>query len=223
MCGRFANATTLDTLKAGFRVHFNPGQGHNAAPRWNIAPGTMIDTITGTEERWIDAAQWGFSTPKQPRPIINARGETMLEKPTFAEAARQRRCIIIATGWYEWKAPKQPYFIRRADGAPMAMAGLFSMRDGNRRCVVVTRSATEGLGEIHHRAPLLLDNAELDCWLDPAASVAAVADLVQPEDGAKLDYYPVSAEVGSVAADHEGLIRRDDRHGQLPPAQMELF
>ena len=109
MCGRFANASNPDQLKASFRVQFpavNPPQtgagegaasGHNLAPRWNIAPGTMIDTITGDEDRSMTPAHWGLVNPKSPRPLINARGETMLEKPTFADAARHRRCVVVAT------------------------------------------------------------------------------------------------------------------------------
>lgn len=223
MCGRFANATTPDQLKASFRVQFPGGAGHNAAPRWNVAPGTSIDTITGQEHRQLSAALWGFSTPRQPRPIINARGETMFEKPMFADAARQRRCVIAATGWFEWKAPKQPYFIRRRDGAPMAMAGLISRQAGDRAAVIVTRGAMAGLAAIHHRAPLLLTGEALDRWLDPDTPEAWIEAMVRPEDGSALEWYPVSAEVGSVAADHDGLIRRDDSHGQAPPAQLELF
>ncbi len=239
MCGRFANASNPDQLKASFRVQFpavNPPQtgagegaasGHNLAPRWNIAPGTMIDTITGDEDRSMTPAHWGLVNPKSPRPLINARGETMLEKPTFADAARHRRCVVVATGWYEWKAPRQPYYIRRRDGAPMAMAGLYRLnadhQPAERSAVIVTRSAVAGLGEVHHRAPLLLGPESLNRWLDPSCPEAVIEAMVLPEDGGDLEWYPVSAEVGSVRADHEGLMQRDDSHGQAPPAQMELF
>ena len=213
MCGRFANDATADQLKVSFRVSFPEAEGHNRQPRWNIPPGTDIETVVhdpsaGPGGRGIAMARWGMEFDWSPRPLINAKGETMFEKRSFSESARIRRCLVVATGWYEWKAPKQPYFMRYRDGSPMAMGGLYRQEGAAMHAVVVTRGAEGALGEIHHRAPLLLGGPDQDPWLDPASSRAAVEALVGPTDGSELDFYPVSPEVGSVSEDNEGLVLR---------------
>ena len=218
MCGRFANATTADQLKSSFKISFPEGEGHNRRPRWNIPPGTDIETIMRDPSardngRTIAMARWGMEFDWSPRPLINARGESMFKKRSYSESARTRRCLVVATGWFEWKAPKQPYFMRNRDDSPMAMGGLFRQEGDAMRAVVVTCGASGALGGIHHRAPLLLEGEGMDLWLDPASPQPAVEALVVPTDGAGLEIYPVSPEVGSVSADHEGLIRPVDGHG----------
>lgn len=225
MCGRFANAETEQTLQSSFKVHFPSGmRGHNRMPRYNISPGVEIETVIDTPNgRELAMMHWGFMLGSMTRPVINARSETMFEKPSFAALAQQTRCIIVATGWYEWKAPRQPYFIRSTDHAPMAMAGLYRKTDAGRSAVVVTRSAEGPLGEIHHRAPLTLDAETMSEWLHPGSTESALRVLARATDGAGFEWCPVSAEVGKVRVDHEGLITADATHGQAPPAQMDLF
>ena len=228
MCGRFANATDPDQLRTVFKAILPEAMGHNRPPRWNVAPGTGIETIVlddanGSAGRRIAPAHWGMASPKSARLLINAKGETMFDKPSFGDSSRHRRCLVVSTGWYEWKAPKKPYFIRYSDGAPMALAGIFRREGGQRHAVVVTRKAVGGLKEVHHRAPLPLEGQSLERWLDPSSPQSAIMDIVMETGGGGLDCYPVSAAVGSVSEDHEGLIRRDDSHGQPPPAQMDLF
>ena len=213
MCGRFANDTTADQLKSAFKVTFPEVVGHNRQPRWNIPPGTDIeivvsDTSAGLNGRGIAMARWGMEFDWSPRPLINAKGETMFEKRSFTDSAKFRRCLVVATGWYEWKAPKQPYFMRYRDGSPMAMGGLYRQEGDAMHAVVVTRCAEGALGEIHHRAPLLLVGRHQDTWLDSESSRSAVETLVGPTDGSELDFYPVSPEVGSVSEDNEGLVLR---------------
>lgn len=228
MCGRFANATTLDQLKTAFKVQFTEAAGHNRRPRWNVAPGTEIETIAigdygdPGEYRMLHA-HWGVANPRSSRPLINAKGETMFGRPSFADAALNSRCLVVASGWYEWKAPKKPYFIRNIDGEPMAMAGLLLREEGLAHAVVVTRRSVGPLGELCHRAPLLLDREAQELWLDPSSSRPLIEGLVHDTDGEGLEFYPVPASVGAVTEDHAGLVRRDDNHGFPPPAQMNLF
>jgi len=230
MCGRFANAASPDLVKAKFRLVSSAssapgtGPGHNAEPRWNIAPSMAVDTVIKEGQApALATMEWGLASLHGQRPLINARAETMFEKPTFAASARHRRCVVVATGWYEWKAPKQPYFIHPEDEMPMAMAGLFWEEAERRRCVIVTTSATGELTAIHHRSPVVLEADQWLDWLDPLSGKDEIEALTKPESGALLRWHPVSAEVGSIKANHSGLIRRDDRHGQSPPAQMDLF
>ena len=229
MCGRFSNSTTSDDVKATFKLSFpssGGSTGQNNRPQWNIAPSMVIDTVVNIgQRRMLTAMTWGIATPQNTRPLINARSETMFEKPTFRQAARMRRCLVIASGWFEWAAPKKPYFIRRADDTPMGMAGLYwdDDIDGGRRCVIVTTAADRELSEIHHRAPMVLDPQYFDDWLDPETSLEAVAGLTRPSLDSVFDWHPVSAEVGSTRVDHDGLVQRDEHHGIKPEPQLSLF
>ena len=229
MCGRFSNSTTSDDVKATFKLSFpssGGSRGQNNRPQWNIAPSMVIDTVVNIgQRRMLTAMTWGIATPQNTRPLINARSETMFEKPTFRQAARMRRCLVIASGWFEWAAPKKPYFIRRADDTPMGMAGLYwdDDIDGGRRCVIVTTAADRELSQIHHRAPMVLDPQYFDDWLDPETSLEAVAGLTSPSLDSVFDWHPVSAEVGSTRVDHDGLVQRDEHHGIKPEPQLSLF
>ena len=226
MCGRFSNSTRSDDVKASFKLSFptsGASRGHNNRPQWNIAPSMMIDTVVMVgSRRMLTPMTWGIATPQNTRPLINARSETMFEKPTFKEAARIRRCLVIASGWFEWAAPKKPHYISRVDGAPMGMAGLYwDDAEGDRRCVIVTTAADQDLAEIHHRAPLVVDPPQFGVWLD--GDLDAVSAMIRPSLASEFAWHPVSAEVGSTRADHDGLIRCDDNHGASPEPQLSLF
>ena len=229
MCGRFSNSTSSDDVKAVFKLSFpssGGSRGHNNRPQWNIAPSMMVDTVVNFgQRRHLTAMTWGIATPQNTRPLINARSETMFEKPTFRQSARMRRCLVIASGWFEWAAPKKPYFIRRADDAPMGMAGLYwdDAIDGGRHCVIVTTAADRELSAIHHRAPMVLDPQHFGDWLNPETSLDAVANLTRPTLDSVFQWHPVSAEVGSTRVDHDQLVVRDDNHGITPEPQLSLF
>ena len=105
----------------------------------------------------------------------------------------------------------------------MAIAGNYRMTETDLETVVVTRAAAGDLGAIHHRAPLTLDETGMAQWLDHAAGEDALKSMITPTDGDGLEWYPVSAEVGQVRHDHEGLLIRDDSHGKPPAAQLDLF
>ena len=230
MCGRFCNATTPSSVKATFKVHFAPGvrgvRGHNAEPQWNIAPSLEIETITASQEADKNVMRlmtWGIATPQNTRPLINARSETMFEKPTFRTAAHQRRCLVVASGWYEWMAPKKPYYITRQEDAPMGMAGLYWQHGDERHCVIVTTAAEGALSDIHHRAPLVLQDDAVAGWLNPDTSRNDLDAIIAPTEAEVFQWYPVTAEVGSTRISHQGLITPDPLHGAKPEPQLSLF
>ena len=230
MCGRFSNSTSSDDVKATFKLSFPAGgasRSHNNRPQWNIAPSQTIDTVINIgQHRMLAAMTWGIATPQNTRPLINARSETMFEKPTFRDAARLRRCLVIASGWYEWQAPKKPYYIHRADDAPMGMAGLYwddGTAEASRRCVIVTTAADNDLADIHHRAPLVLDPPQFDDWLNPGTDLGDLSGFIKPTLASVFDWHPVTAEVGSTRADHQGLVSKDPSHGYEPEPQLSLF
>ncbi len=174
--------------------------------------------------------------------MINARFETVAEKPAFRKACAARRCLLPADGYYEWysapeeaptgprggkpKVRKQPFFIHRVDGRRLAMAGLYEIwrdpakdRDDDsawlRTCTVITTRATDALGHIHDRMPMVLTPECYDAWLDPtrtdAEQARALLTVIQPT---ALEAYAVSTEVNSVQNNHPGLVRPiDDEPG----------
>ena len=241
MCGRFCNATTPSEVIATFKVHFSTRRdneasqrggfrGHNAEPQWNIAPSLEVECITAslepnknTPKNTLGLMRWGIATPQNTRPLINARSETMFEKSTYREAAQRRRCIVIASGWYEWSGPKKPYYISRVDDAPMGMAGLYWQHEDERNCVIVTTEAEGSLSALHHRAPLVLDGDALACWLNPEMRQDDVMPVIKPTAAATFSWHPISVEVGSTRVSHDGLIKPDPYHGAKPEPQLNLF
>ncbi len=149
--------------------------------------------------------------------MINARAETLADKPAFRSAFRKRRCLVAADGFYEWRkrgsGPKQPYRIARADGGPFAFAGLWERwRDSGAKtwvesCTIVTTEANALLRPIHPRMPVILDPADFDAWLDPAAPADAAQRLLRPyEGGFDLTARPISTRVNKVANDDPAVI-----------------
>jgi putative SOS response-associated peptidase YedK len=162
--------------------------------------------------------QWGLvpfwaKDPKIGARMINARVETVAEKPAFREAFAKRRCLLPADGYYEWYAQKargkQPFFIRRSDGGTLAMAGLYEFwRDKTkerdepgawlRTCTVITTTASDAIGEIHDRQPMFVEPDGWAAWLDPEEKDAAtLTGLLVPSPGAGLEAYPVSTLVNN--------------------------
>ena len=195
MCGRYASAKSTADLAVLF------GATDQAAdvitePDYNVAPTKPVPSVVvRDDERRLVALRWGLvpSWAKDPRigsRLINARVETVAEKPAFRAALQRRRCLLPADGYYEWyvdaarpKAPKQPYFLRPADGGVLAMAGLYEIwRDAEggwlRTCTVLTTRAADDVGYIHDRAPMLVGPDAWAAWLDPATS--APLDVLRP-------------------------------------------
>jgi len=187
------------------------------SPRFNIAPTQAVAAVRARADggRELVALTWGLIPSwSKDRTIgsrlINARAETVGEKPAFRAALRARRCLVLADGFYEWQklgTRKQPHHIRMRDGRPFAFAGLWERwtppeGDPVESCTIITTLPNEVVAPIHDRMPAILAPADLDRWLDPGArDPAAVAALLRPYPAGDMTAYPVSLRVNSPGAD----------------------
>ena len=214
MCGRFSLTTPVE----GIRRLFGFSQIPNLPARYNIAPTQAVLTVRNGEPRagaGRDAfmARWGLipswaKDPSMGARMINARAETLSEKPAFRAAWRRRRCLIPADGFYEWRTVegrKQPYRIRFEDGGVFAFAGLWedwSGPDGSQveSCTIVTTDAASAIADIHHRMPVILDEAAFEPWL--SGTVDEASPFLRPYGGARvLTAEAVSERVNNVRND----------------------
>ena len=223
MCGRFAFFSPHEAVRRLFLPDDAVPAGWSLPPRWNIAPTLEVAAVRGRAGggRELAALHWGLvpSWAREPAigaRMINARAETLAEKPSFRAAFRKRRCLVLADGYYEWRAVaggKQPYFIRLASAEPFGMAGLWeSWRDPAsdttlESCVIVTRAATDEVLEIHDRMPVIVPQPSHAAWLDPATDAAGVLATVLA-DGARpaLTAQPVSRRVNNPRNDGPELL-----------------
>jgi putative SOS response-associated peptidase YedK len=188
-------------------------------PRYNIAPSQAVLAVrqpADAEDRQAVWLKWGLvpswaKDPKIGNRLINARGDTVAEKPSFRTAFRRRRCLVPADGFYEWQrvgSHKEPYHIYMADGRPFALAGLWEHWEGDgetiESCTLVTTEANAKVAELHDRMPVILDPADYDLWLDPAVQdPAAVTPLLRPFPPEQMAFHAVSTWVNNPA--HEGV------------------
>jgi putative SOS response-associated peptidase YedK len=223
MCGRFVAATDPDGLVRFFSV--DERKADDVAASWNVAPTETVHAVAEHEDRRVLVAlRWGLvpawaEDAKIGSRLINARAETLAEKPAFRDAFRRKRCLVPADGFYEWHTRpdgvKVPYYIHRRDGAPLAFAGLWSAwRDRSnpgsewlRTCTIVTTNAGSRMRELHHRMPALLPHEAWDAWLDPDLSDPdALRALLDTASDEPLAWHPVSTRVNSPRVDEPGLI-----------------
>ena len=217
MCGRFTVTATPNELLNRFGVAINS----NLAPRWNVAPAQLSPIIKShgmTNE--VEMAYFGLEGIVAHKSLINARSETVTQKPTFASAFATSRCLIVASGWYEWQEKGKPYHIQLADGRVMAFAGLRFIKAGQSRFVIVTAAATGALADIHHRTPLVLASKDWQCWLN--GSHDEVETLLTPIESQHFNAYQVSPDVGNVRHDHAGLTA-PYTPPKIIPDQADLF
>jgi putative SOS response-associated peptidase YedK len=208
MCGRFLLLSAGDELSRLLSLAMAPG----LKPRYNIAPTQQIPAARAADAgrecinlRWGFIPSWSKDGKLAP---INAMSETAPDKPMFRTAFRKRRCLIPATGFYEWKATpgvkrKQPYAIRLADDKPFAFAGLWEKwagPDGDvETCCILTTAPNELIGAIHNRMPVIMHPRDFDQWLDPKEQDAAsVAELLRPFPAEKMRAFSVSTWVNDV-------------------------
>jgi putative SOS response-associated peptidase YedK len=216
MCGRYVITSPPEAIRALFGY----GERPNFPPRYNVAPTQPIPIVRLADgERSFALMRWGFipawvDDPKTVSLIINARGESVLDKPAFRNAMRRRRCLLPADGFYEWRAgePRRPYFVRAKSGAPLAFAGLWETWTGPNgeeldTAAIVTTRSTRALAAIHERMPVIVAPEAFDLWLDCAAVEAeAAAALIAPAPEGLLEAYEVSPAVNRVANDSAELI-----------------
>ena len=214
MCGRFTLGVDAAELEEEFEgVAFPP----QFAPRYNVAPSQPVMVIPNDGKRTATFFIWGMipSWAKDPSigsRLINARGETLAEKPTFRGPFKYKRCLILADGFYEWKSTpgtkfKVPHYIRLANSKAFGFAGLWSewqAADGSkvRSCAIVTTAPNHLLNVIHNRMPVILPSEDHALWLDPAPrSPDDLGHLIKPFPAELMRAFAVSTLVNSPAND----------------------
>jgi putative SOS response-associated peptidase YedK len=218
MCGRFA----LSIIPAEFRRVFGCAPPEGTATRYNITPDTLIVVVRAGPEGAPEAAfaRWGLLGPwmkeaNDPGRQINARAETAAEKPMFRDAFRKSRCLIPASGFYEWQkggGPSRPFFVRLASGEPFAFAGLWRasrLADGTvlETCTILTTDASPLLKPIHHRMPVILPASQHDAWLDPAVTSREFLEaLLTPRPDGELVAHEVGRAVNNPRNDGPALV-----------------
>ncbi|BAY17355.1 hypothetical protein NIES21_31920 [Anabaenopsis circularis NIES-21] len=205
MCGRFTLNQSADALSKAFHLQQIP----DLAAQYNIAPTQMVPTVLHNPTSKQDKFQqlrWGLipgwaKDAKMGVKLINARAETVAEKPAFRAAFKRRRCLVIADGFYEWQkqqGKKQPYYFRLQDSQPFAFAGLWEMwhsPEGEEiaSCTIVTTTANELLTPIHDRMPVILAPEDYDLWLDTQVQTPEkLQPLLDPYPAEAMTAYPVS-------------------------------
>lgn len=190
-------------------------KGALPASRYNLSPGTRIPAVRHRDDaRELTALHWGL-VPSWARdattPVVNARAESLAGKPSFRDALRSRRCLIPASGFYEWAVhgrTRSPWFFRLRDGRPFALAGLWESwrsHDGSvlESCAVVTTAPNALMAPVHHRMPVMLDGpAAWDAWLDPdLTGPSSLTPLLRPLDAGTMTASAVSSHVNNARHD----------------------
>lgn len=245
MCGRYLLHADPELIQRAFGAEFSelPRQ---LVPRWNIAPTQRVPIVRnrlGRElsivrkgqsgERELVAVRWGLipgwaKEPSIGNRMINARAEGVANKPAFRSAFRTRRCIVPASGFYEWtktaRGAKQPYLIRRKNGQLLGLAGLWeswvdrATGEVVETCTIITCPANSLMAELHDRMPVILDPAHYTRWLDPG--VPEAEELLRPCPEDWLEAVPVSTRVNSPRNDDESIIQPE---GEVLQAQAALL
>jgi putative SOS response-associated peptidase YedK len=216
MCGRYAITSAPEAIRRLFGYDEQP----NFPPRYNVAPTQPVPIVRMMEgKRRFALVRWGFipSWVKDPRTfslLINARGESLGDKPAFRAAMRYRRCLFPADGFYDWRRAGErvtPYYVRLKAGGPMALAGLWENWMGPHgeemeTAVIVTTRANRLLAPIHPRMPVIVPPEAFDLWLDARVEAATAAALIAPAPEDMLEMHEVSPAVNSAANDTPDLI-----------------
>jgi putative SOS response-associated peptidase YedK len=215
MCGRFANNIPVDELAEYYAAVVD---GEIPTPSWNIAPTNTVATVLdGTDHhRHLAPAQWNFlpawaKKSKLDYPTHNARVESILEKRTYEQSARAQRCIIPASGYYEWDARGLPHYFTNPDGKPLSIAGLFNWWRARRNdlwvltVTIITRQSTAQAAEVHDRMPVLIADDLRDKWLNRRLDGQAIIPAAA-EEGACQSSALTSWPVGALQGDGPSLI-----------------
>ncbi|HEY9629271.1 MAG TPA: SOS response-associated peptidase [Coleofasciculaceae cyanobacterium] len=209
MCGRFTLTQSPDAIAHSLNLPI-PSM---FAPRYNIAPTQPVMAVRSSEEkaeRQLTHFTWGLipswaKDPKIGAKMINARAETLSEKPSFRAAFKRRRCLVLADGFYEWQKlakGKQPMHFSLQDHQPFGFAGLWEhwqSAEGSEieSCTVITTAANDLMRPVHDRMPVILAPQDYDAWLDPQNSGDRLQSLLRPYAAAEMTAYPVSTQVNN--------------------------
>jgi putative SOS response-associated peptidase YedK len=219
MCGRFTLTVNPTDLQEKFSDYTFPSQ---FAPRFNIAPTQPVLAIPNDEKNEASFFIWGLipmwaKDPSIGNRLINARGETLEEKPAFRGSLKYKRCLILADGFYEWKSvpgrkAKTPFFIHMKDRQPFAFAGLWdswNSPDGSqiKSCTIITTEPNDLMAIIHNRMPVILHPRDYAKWLDPSPQTPeSLKPLIKPFPADAMDAYPVSPLVNKPTNDIPELV-----------------
>jgi putative SOS response-associated peptidase YedK len=214
MCGRYTLKTSLDTLTQQLDL---TGRMPSLPPNYNVAPTQSVAAVMSGRRletlRWGLVPSWAKDESIGAR-LINARAETVSEKPSFRSAFRRRRCLIPADGFYEWRrvnGGKQPYYITLRGGEPFVFAGIWeswsSAEEEVLSCAIITTTANPLVAEIHERMPVIIPAAAYDDWLDPEADAHEALALLEPYPADEMEAYPVSTHVNRPANNDERCVR----------------
>jgi putative SOS response-associated peptidase YedK len=220
MCGRFELHSAFEIIAKLFGL---TGETFAVPTGYNIAPGRDIAIVVkvGGQNR-LTLCRWGF-VPSWSKELndgykmINARAETVAEKPSFKKAFRHHRCLVVADGFYEWKksgAKKQPVYVHLKSGEPFGMAGLFNhwtSPEGKQVCTttIITTDANETLKPVHDRMPVIVSRDAARVWLDPAVQeTETLLPVLKPFPDREMELYEVSTKVNSPTNDSKELIER---------------
>ena len=229
MCGRYALTPDREVIVDEFNTQLAGDLDHlRLAGRYNIAPTQAVAVIVPHRKgRLLTAMRWGILPQwvkpeeggKPPAGWINARGETAAEKPAFRGAFRYRRCLVPASGFYEWAkrdGSKQPYYVRPADERLLAFAGLWETwtpPDGGEldTVTILTTEPNEMMSELHDRMPVVLDRADYNRWMTtPPEDAKSLTDLLTPAPEGTLEKIPVTRRVNSPKNDDPACLEREN-------------
>lgn len=222
MCGRyglFHDGSEIADLFGADIAHLEPAY----APRYNVAPTQRAPILVPRDgagrvfltARWGLVPHWVKDPAEFKATLVNARAESAHQKPSFRDALRSARCVVPASGFYEWRKPegdgaKQPYLVRRRDGAPMALAGLYAVRETREppaSFTILTTRPNALTALVHDRQPVILPIGAIDAWFDPARDDPAdLADLLEPNPAAELEAVPISTAVNAPSEDGPSIV-----------------
>lgn len=206
MCGRFALVTPVAELKKRFNVQFPSGE---MKPRYNVAPGQMMPVVDMADPGRMVFAKWGLiphwaKDPKIGYKVINARAETILEKPSFRDAVRTHRCLVLADGFYEWdkkEDKKIPYYITLKNKESFAFAGICAQWHTDQEKIqsfsIITTEANDLVGAIHDRMPVILEKDEERQWLNTSKNENEITQFLHKYPSEKMNMYAVSTLVNN--------------------------
>lgn len=211
MCGRYTQKQKAAIIA---KMHGVDKVVAEVSASFNVCPGQDVAAIAGHQERRLGLLRWGLPASRAGgRPLINARAETITEKPTFSRLLTRNRCLFVADGFYEWRqveGRKQPVYIHLKDDVPFVFAGLWdALRSDTGEAhacgTIITTRANPLIAPIHDRMPVILPPASIDAWLDPKCKDPA--RLLQPYPAEAMAWYPVSVAVNSPKNDDPELLR----------------
>ena len=209
MCGRFAQFADFKDIKERFYTKDKKSELLLPFKNYNCAPGDKILVVREENGREIDAFSWGLVTDwtrEKHINLINIRSDTLMNKETFLRLLKQKRCLIPADGFYEWKKDgneKKPYYIYMADKKLFAFAGLWNSwvspeGEETKSCVIITTDANELVAPIHNRMPVILPEDKLDIWLSKSPGEKELLDLLKPYPSSLMRLHAVSKAVNNV-------------------------